>query len=309
MKIVVLNSRERFRKEDLKRLAKYKAVFYEKPNQLLSDIKELQEKEEVVIGLQGDYLIDAWENFPWEEFKKYTNIKGLCLSTTAYDYVPFKEMKRVGIMVTNVPGKSTDSVAEYYVFLMIGLLRKLPLIVKNDWQFKEIAQYRGTDAKGLTAGIVGLGKIGAKVADLCKGMEMNVIYWNRSKKNSPYQSVSLEELFKNSDVVFLTTTANESTKGLIPNSLIDSMKKTAIVVTPITATPYDKDYILQKVANSELGGFGFETNKKMSEFTGNVFASPEIAYFTQQTLDNESRILTDSLISIIEGKPVNVINA
>ncbi|MBD3155907.1 MAG: hypothetical protein GF368_04600 [Candidatus Aenigmarchaeota archaeon] len=309
MKIIVLNSRDRFRKEDLKRLDEHKAVFYEQRRTKLEDIKELKSGEDVILGVQPGHIEGVWKGLPLEKIQKYKGIKAICLSTTAFGWVPFEELSEMNIIVTNVPGKSTDSVAEYYVFMMIGLLRKLPNIFKNNWEFEYDKDVMGTDAKGLKVGIVGLGRIGTRVAEICSGLDMEVSYWNRTEKNSSYQSKTLEELFKTSDVVFFTITSDKNTKGLISNELIDSMKKTAVILSPIEEGPYDKKYILEKVAKKELGGFGFESRKgEIDKFEGNVFPAPEVGYYTKQTLDNESEIMTNSMISIIEGNPINVVN-
>jgi lactate dehydrogenase-like 2-hydroxyacid dehydrogenase len=118
-----------------------------------------------------------------EKLKEMKGLKGLCLSTTAYEWAPYKELGKRKIPVTNVPGKSTDAVAEYYVLIMITLLRKLPYVIKNKWKFTYCPEVLGNDAKGLTAGIIGLGKIGRRIADICSGYGMKIAYWSRSKKD------------------------------------------------------------------------------------------------------------------------------
>lgn len=309
IKIIILNSRSRFRKEDLEKLDQKKAVFYEQKGTKLEDVKELKGNDEIVLGVQPSYIDGSWEGLTLEKIKQYKNIKAICVSTTAFGWVPFKELKTMGVVVTNVPGKSTDAVGEYYTFMMVALLRKLPVIIKKNWDTRNSPEIMGTDASGLTAGIVGLGKIGSKIAGLCEGYGMNVCYWNRSKKDSKYKAVSLTELFRVSDVVFFTVTSDENTKGLISDSLIDSMKKTAIILSPIDTKPYDRKYIVDKVAKGELGGFGFESSEeKMNDYQGNIFVAPEVGYYTYQTMANESRIMTESMISVVEGTPVNAVN-
>jgi D-3-phosphoglycerate dehydrogenase len=124
-----------------------------------------------------------------------------------------------------------------------------------------------------------------------------------------YKYLEIDSICKIADVVFVTTIADESTKNLIDKKRIDLMKKTAIFLSPVNPLVFNKDYILKKVAKEELGGIGFESDEKtVLDYKGNVFPAPEIGYYTRQTLDNESRIMTDSMVSILEGKPINVIN-
>lgn len=309
MKIVILNARSRFREEDRKRLDQLEAVFYQTEDTKLEDIKELYGQEPFVLAVQPSYIADGWKGLPWEKLQKLNQLKGLCLSTTAYGWVPFKELGEKGIPVTNVPGKSTDAVAEYYVFLMVALLRKLARVIRENWQFSYGPEYLGRDAKGLTAGILGLGQIGGRIAQLCQAYGMRVMYWSRSKKEVPYQYQELKDLFPQVDVLFLTTVADNSTKGLVSNELIDSMKKDALILSPIDTIVYDKEYVLEKVTKDQLGGFSWESGEeKVTDYKGNIFPAPELGYYTRQTLENESRIMTESILSIVKGKPVNVIN-
>lgn len=309
MKLIILNGRSRFTSEDLKRLDRHKAIFYEEKLNKLEDIKELWKDEEFVLGVQPSWVDGSWEGLPWEKLKNMKGLRSLNLSTTAYEWAPYKELATKNIPVTNVPGKSTNAVGEYYVFMMIVLLRKLPYVIKNDWHFAYGPEVLGTDAKGLTAGIIGLGKIGRKIADLCRGYGMKVAYWSRSKKDCPYQYAEIDKICQTADVIFVTTIADETTKNLIDKRRINLMKKTAILLIPVNQMVFDKEYVLEKVAKEELGGLGFEGDEEIvTKFKGNVFPAPEIGYYTKQTLDNESRIMTDSMISILKGKPVNVVN-
>lgn len=309
MKLVILNAKNRYRPEDLKRLRKYRPVFYEAQGNKLENVKELWSDEGVILAVQPTWVKGIWQGLPWDKIKKIKNLKGLVLSTTAYGWAPFRQLGQKGIPVTNVPGKSTDAVSEYYLFMMIGLLRKFPHLIKKKWKYEYGPNVLGTDAKNLVAGIVGLGKIGQKIADLCHGYGMKVVYWSRNQKKTVYQSLPLDNLCRQADVIFVTTVADDSTRGLIDKRRIDLMKKTALFLSPVDETVYDRKYLLEKVARNKFGGLGFESSEKTPlTYEGNVLALPEIGYYTQQTLANESRIMTDSIVSLLKGKPRNVVN-
>jgi glycerate dehydrogenase len=309
MKIVMLYSKSRLRVEDLKKLEDVGATFYEEKGNKLEDIKELYQDEEVVLGIAPGWIEGRWEGFTWDKVNKFKNLKAVCTSTTSYGWIPFKELAKKNIPVCNVPGKSTDAVAEYYVFMMTALLRNYPKIIKNNWLSNEAEVGLGTDACGLTAGIIGLGSIGRKIADLCAGYQMNIKYWSRNKKDCVYEYLDLDELCKKVDVIFLTTVGDESTRDLINRHRINLMKKTVIFLTPIDTIAYDKQYLIEKVGKGEIGGLGFESKtEKVTDFVGNVFPAPELAYYTRQTLEKESKIMTESIMSVVNSKPVNVVN-
>jgi len=304
MKLVVARLRSEFRPSDLARLKKYSPVYYETKETPFDSISELFTDEEVVLAVKPGHIDGGWKGITKDRLSQIKKLRALCLSTTAYGWVPHDYLKSKKIPLTYTPGKSTNAVAEFCTFMAIGLLKKLPLIIKNDWV--ENSNHLGAELKSKKVGIVGLGIIGLRVADLCHAHGAIVSFWNRSPKRTPYPQVDIEKLFKQSDIVIITVASNAQTKGLISRKLIDLMGIKSLIVSVVDSDVYAEKYILEKVAKNELGGYAFEGEEKMHDFEGNVLAMPEIAYYTRETLENESRLLTDSIISIAEGHPVNL---
>lgn len=245
-----------------------------------------------------------------ERIKKMKGLKALCLSTTSFSWVDVTALRQRNILVTNAPGKATNAVAEFNIYLMYALLRKLPLIMNNNWEM-DMDQFLCYEAQGLTAGIVGLGQIGSRLAELCRGNGLKVCYWNRSQKQTPYQSVSLEELFTASDVVFMTLATPPELKGFINQKLLLRLKKSSLIISTSDTHVLDEKFILKQVAKGNLGGFASESNAKekhFSHFQGNVIYFPEQAFYTIETQKRTARILTDTILLIIKGKPQNVVN-
>lgn len=303
-KLVIARSKSEFRKEDLERLAKYSPIFYEQDETPFQEMKELFGDDEVVLAAKPGHIDGGWKGVTKERLEKIKNLKALCLSTTAYGWVPYDYLREKNIPLTYAPGKSTNAVAEFVIFMTTGLLKKVPLIIKNNWV--EEANHLGSEILNKRVGIVGLGDIGLRVAELCEAHGAQVSFWNRSKKSTKYKQVELDEVFSTSDVVIITIASNNETENIISRKHIDLLPKEAVIVSVVDADVYDEEYILEKVAQDQLGGYAFEAERKIGEFKGNVFVLPEIAYFTRETIDNESRILTDSIIGILEGKPVNL---
>jgi len=308
MKVLVVKSRKDFRKEDLEKLDKHNAIFYEEKIGV-PDIKELYEEEEVILAVQPTYMKELFESLSWKEVRQFKKLKGLVLATTAFGWVPNEELRKKGIAVANCPGKSTNAVAEGGFFSMIALLRKIPLLVQNNW-VGDFSKLMGEEWKELHAGVIGLGLIGNRFAEICKQNGLEVSYWNRSKKKSQFNADSIENIFKKCDVVYLSFATDESLRGFIPNKLIDSMKPTALLISCIDNYVLDLEYVLKRVRDGKLGGCAFESEEhKSKDLHGNIWVSPEsYYYFTTQTRDNESKIFTDTILSFVEGKPINVVN-
>lgn len=308
MRIRIIFPKQFFTPEQLKQLGQHDLKFIEGNKVDLDKINDLFEKEDLILAIDPTYCQDSWEALPVERIKRMKGLKALCLTTTSFSWVNLNAVKDLGIIVTNTPRKSTNAVAEFNIFAMYALLRKMPLIAKNNWNM-DYDNWLNNEAKGLTAGIIGLGKIGNRVAELCAGNNMKVVYWNRSKKDVPYSSVSLETLFDKTDVVFNTVASPPDLKGFINKVLLSRLKSTAIIISTSDTHTLDKEFILDQVAKNRLGGFASEsTEKHLQEFKGNVIFFPEQAYYTLGTMQNTCRILTETILSVIKGKPINKVS-
>lgn len=159
-----------------------------------------------------------------------------------------------------------------------------------------------------TMGIVGLGRIGS-IAELGKTMGMDVIYWSRSKKNNDYRHVELEELFRNADFIFPTLALNDETKKFVSSRLINLMKPTSSIIASVNSSIVDMDYLLKKVKDRKLYGCALESaEKNINDYEGNVFVMFNNNWYTKETIDKKMKIWVDSIISVIKGKPINLVN-
>jgi len=264
--------------------------------------------DQYILVVNPAYLKDSWTAFPIDRLQRMKGLTALCLTTSSFGWVDTKKLADMNIIVTNIPDAPTQAVAEFNLYMMFSLLRKLPLIVKNNWKM-DYDNFLNNEVRGLKVGIIGLGRIGTKVAELCSGLGLDVSYWNRSKKDSSYKSVSLEQLFVKSDVIFNTLATPPELKGLINQDLLSKLNETTIVVCTSDTHVFDEAFILSQVAAGKLGGYAFESNeKKIGDFQGNVMVFPEQAYFTLGTQRNRAKIAIGTVLSIINNKPINKVN-
>jgi len=308
MKIFIIFPKRFFNSAQLNKLKNHQVQFIEGNNIDLDSIRDLFSKDQYILVVNPAYLKDNWNAFPIERLKRMKSLKALCLTTSSFSWIDTKKLARMGIVVTNIPGAPTEAVAEFNIYMMLSLLRKLPLIVKNDWKM-DYDLFLNEEFKGLKVGILGLGRIGTRVTELCKGLGLNVSYWNRSKKKTIYHAKSLDQLFQGSDVIFNTLATPPELKGFINKRLLSKLKKTAIIVSTSDTHIFDEDFIVKQVAKKKLGGYAFESkDKKINDFAGNVMVFPEQAYYTLGTQLNRGQIVTDTILSIFKGKPINQVN-
>lgn len=215
----------------------------------LSGIKSLGEFIEyadtpsslVVERSQGaDVIITNKVKVMASEIDQLPDLKLICVAATGVNNVDVDYASSKGIEVRNVPAYSTESVAEATFAMVLGLLRN---VVYYDHYVKSGVYSNSSrcfnldmpisEIKGKKWGIIAMGNIGRRVAELAKVFGAEVIYYSTSGKNmgvAGYESVSLDVLLRESDIITIHAPLNDSTRGLIAMPQFEMMKSSAIVV-------------------------------------------------------------------------------
>lgn len=165
------------------------------------------------------------------------NLKLVCVTATGTNNLDKEYLKKRGIAWRNVAGYSTESVTQHTFALLFYLLEKIRYYddyVKdekyiNDTVFTHFAEHFN-EVNGKTWGIIGLGTIGRRVADIAKAFGARVIYYSASGSPAQegYEQVDFEMLLTTSDIVSVHAPLNEYTKDLMDREAFAKMKKTAI---------------------------------------------------------------------------------
>lgn len=167
------------------------------------------------------------------------HLKLVCVTATGTNNLDKEYLDKRGIAWRNVAGYSTESVAQHTFAMLFYLLEKLPYYdnyVKsekyvNDVSFTHFAK-AFHELSGKTYGIIGLGNIGRRVADIAKAFGCHVIYYSTSGKNSQpgYERVSFDELLMQSDIVSIHAPLDENTLGIMNKEAFEKMKSSAILL-------------------------------------------------------------------------------
>ena len=270
----------------------------------LLEVSELYNDEPKVIAIDPDFC--EW-NLPKEVIKKMKSVKAICLQTTSFSWADVAEAKKQGIPVVDLRGFSTEAVAEWAFMMAINVSRKLPLVIKNQWNYN-FGDHQGIELKGKTAGIIGLGNIGKRIAEICNGLGMKVVYWSRNSRDERFSFAELNDLMKKSDFIFPVLARNEETSKLITDQMLREMKKSTIF-TSIVHKIYNHELILELVRKGELYGYAFESgNEKMTDFAGNVWAGPELAWCTDESLKRNAEQWTEAIVKATKGEYPTQVN-
>ncbi|HEY0908206.1 MAG TPA: NAD(P)-dependent oxidoreductase [Candidatus Paceibacterota bacterium] len=257
-----------------------------------------------------------------EFFSGVKNLKYLCLNTTGYNLVDIDSAKQHGITVSNLPGFSTEAVAEHAIALMFAVSKN---IIAGDQAMRGRPfqlnpanrahdKYIGTNLNGKTLGVIGLGKIGSRIAELGKGLGMKVIAYNRTPKDLPgVKSASIEEICAKSDVIAPAVAYSTQLKGLISEKLIKTMKPSAIIVNIARGELIDEAAMTNALQNKKLAGLGADVITDWSPNNPllgleNVVLTPHMAFLTDESLKNMADIIVSNIRSFASGKAINVVN-
>lgn len=166
-----------------------------------------------------------------------------------------------------------------------------------------------TEIKNKIAGIIGLGTIGTRVAELCENLGMNVIYWSKHHKENTYKNVELDTIFKDADFIFPTFATNEETRNIITEDRIEMMKGNSlinIIINPIEI--YNHSLMLKKAENNEISyAFEIYDDKTLNDYKGNVMATAPYSFYTKESINRLIELWCNNTISILNTKTQNIV--
>lgn len=239
-------------------------------------------------------------------------IKGLALSTTAFGYVDGAYCKKRNVVVTNVPYYSTESVAEHTLGLILGCVKRI-LLTDRRTQKRKYRLEMGRELRSMTVGVIGLGHIGTRTAELCKAIGANVIAWNRTLKRMEHiaRQSTVEELLSKSDVVVLHLAENKETKHFLSKERIKGIKDGAIVINTADRSLVDEKAMAEVLKSGKVDQYCFEGESlKKSPLEGieTALLFKGFGWFTKEALERNKEIWVNNIVGLAKGKPYNPIS-
>ena len=260
------------------------------------------------------------------EAAKESGVKIAANYAVGFDNVDVKAAGERGIMITNTPDVLTDTVAEHTFALMLAIAHR---VAEAD-HFTRAGKFKGwepllllgTDLSHKTIGIVGLGRIGSRVAHhAARGFDAKIIYHD-IKKNEDFErefaaeyKEELEDLLKEADFVSLHVPLLESTRHLINAERLNMMKPTAYLINTSRGSVIDEAALVEALKNHTIRGAALDVFENEPALASglvaleNVILTPHIASATEETRQAMSALAAENIIAALEGKtPPNVIS-
>jgi D-3-phosphoglycerate dehydrogenase / 2-oxoglutarate reductase len=253
------------------------------------------------------------------------NLLVLSTNGAGFDTVNLKDATEAGVAVVNQAGGNKEGVAEHVMAMMLTLSKR---IVMSDHAMRSGATYdrrafMGDDVQGRTIGIIGLGHVGSRVAELCKGLfQMRVLAFDPYlsaediKSRNAEKVGSLDELLAQADYVSINCPHTAETRGMMGAAQFEKMQRHAYFITTARGGIHDEAALETALKAKYLAGAGLDvwedepppSDHPLLHFD-NVVVSPHSAGITRQSRHNIARIAAEQMIDILDGKkPPRLLN-
>ena len=259
-----------------------------------------------------------------EVIAQLPHLKYIGVLATGYNVVDIEAAHERGITVTNVPAYSTESVAQMvFAHLLTVTNRTEHYAIQNRngrWSTNPDFSYSDTELTeiaGKTFGVVGLGNIGKRVAQVAIAFGMKVkALTSKTVEALPtgIEKASLEELLATSDVLSLHCPLTDTTRHLINADTLRLMKPTAILINTGRGPLVDDQAVADALADRRLVAFCADVLTEEPPKTDNpllkqpnAYITPHIAWATKEARIRLIQVATDNVRSFLNGKPLNVV--
>lgn len=254
-------------------------------------------------------------------------LKGIVKYGVGIDAIDIEAAKARGIPVVNVPDYAEETVAEGAMTLMLALAKKLKPIQRamddRGWVWPA-SQWMGLDLAGKTLGLVGLGRIGAKVARMAGlGFRMRVLGFDpradaaRFEQADVQRCAELRELLADSDFVSVHCVLNATTRDLIGSSELAAMKPSAFLINVSRGAIVDEAALLcalqeQRIAGAALDVYSQEPLAKAGHPLSALYAMdnaivfPHLTFFTREAMQRLQEETLERCFEILDGRPTQV---
>lgn len=290
----------------------------EKGCEFVSYPKTLDVQTLIEEAKDAEAMIIANMPMPGEVIKACEKLRYIDVAFTGVDHVGLDACREKNVAVSNASGYSNEAVAELVIGMAISLLRNVSKVEERARQGKTKDGLVGGEIKGRTVGIVGLGKIGARSAELFHAFGANVLANSRTRHEGTPEyisQVSLEELLEKSDIVVLHCPLNDSTRGMIDAQKLAMMKKSAILINVARGPVVNAKDLADALNNDVIAGAGvdvFDVEPPLSDdepllHAKNTLLTPHIAFASEESMSLRAEIVFDNLASWMDGNQKNVI--
>ena len=236
-----------------------------------------------------------------------------------YDRIDVRAATERGIFVANTPDSVTEATAELAIGLMLDAVRRireLDALLRAGEPAFGMGKRMGVLLEGATLGVVGMGRIGSRVAELARCFRMHILYCGHSPKPcTDARFVPLEALLAQSDIVSLHCPCTPETEGLLSRERIALMKPTAILINTARGRIVDEAALAEALRNHRIAAAGLDVFADEPHINPallalpNVVLTPHVGSNTLQTRNRMAEDACERILDVLAGRrPANLLN-
>jgi len=233
-----------------------------------------------------------------------------------YDNVDLDACRAREVAVTNTPDVLTNATAELALALTLAAARRMSEAEADlrggRWRGWDPGAYLGLELTGATFGVIGLGRIGRRYAELVAGFAGEVLYVSRTRKEDAERElgvrrVALEEVFSRADVVSLHLPASTETAGLVGSRELAQMKPQAILVNTSRGPLVESRALARALRDGEIGAAGLDVYEHEPEVPAELLRAPRcvllphIGSATKRARDGMARLVAENVLAVLGG--------
>ena len=193
-----------------------------------------------------------------EMYGRLPNLQLVGRCGAGLDNIDTAAAKKSGIAVVHAPGRTTHAVSEHALMLMLALARRVVVlngsVKRGEWNVRE--GYEGVELRGKRLGIIGLGAIGRRIAEIGTTLGMTVAYWSRASRDVTLPLLELDELVSTTDIIQICVALTPDTRGLLGSDQFARMKRGVLVVNTARAQIVDHTALFAAITAGIVGGYG-----------------------------------------------------
>jgi D-3-phosphoglycerate dehydrogenase len=236
-----------------------------------------------------------------------------------YDTVNLAACTDAGVLVVNQAGGNKEPVAEHALAMMLNLTKRIIETDRAMRRDKDLNRnlFIGSDLQHKTVGIIGLGNVGKRLAELCRGLfSMRVLSYDpyvpaEVMTKHGVEKVALDELMRQADFVSINCPLTDETRGMVGAAQYALMKPSAYFVTTARGSIHDEVSLADALRAKKIAGAGLDVWEKEPPpldhplmQMDNVLVSPHTAGVTREGRENMGRFAAEQMIAALDGKPV-----
>lgn len=274
---------------------------------------QLKELERLVNQQPIDAIISR--TYPLSEhlIQSSPNLKVIARHGIGYDNVDIEAATRQGIPVLVTPGTNAQGVAELCLGLILACARQIPQYHLDVRRGLWPRSSHGKELHGKTLGLVGLGRIAQRVAQLAKAINMNIIAYDPLLTEAPYPLVpSLKQLLCSSDIVSLHCPAQKEGTALINQETLGYMKSGSILINTARGQLIDEQALADAIRSGHLYAAGLDTLAIEPPDSNNpllhldrVILSPHLGGSTDQSLERTALLAAQNVLAYLQHQTIN----